>query len=147
MSEPNTQIVKKQAKKCFFEYTKDNFPMYTIWLKDFFYIHHKIYEFIGDNLENFYKILDDKFFDWLNYSKNSSKFMFEIKRKFMTIAYEIMFERCNKSEDNNEIDDYPDPEPSYNLMEERQFIQVCNDIDIEIPDYDDNYYLSFFNKN
>jgi hypothetical protein len=84
MSEPNTQIVKKQAKKCFFEYTKENFSMYTIWLKDFFYIHHKIYEFIGDNLENFYK-----FFDWLNYSK----FMFEIKRKFMTIAYEIMFER------------------------------------------------------
>ena len=112
--------------------------MYTIWLKDFFIIHHKIYEFIGDNLENFYK-----FFDWLNYSK----FMFEIKRKFMTIAYEIMFERCNKSEDDNEIDYYPDPEPSYNLMEERQFIQVCNDIDIEIPDYDDNYYLSFFNKN
>jgi hypothetical protein len=32
-------------------------------------------------------------------------------------------------------------------MEERQFIQVCNDSDIEIPDYDDNYYLSFFNKN
>lgn len=76
MSEPNTQIVKKQAKKCFLEYTKENFPMYTIWLKDFFIIHHKIYEFIGDNLENFYK-----FFDWLNYSK------------FMTIAYEIMFER------------------------------------------------------
>jgi hypothetical protein len=130
MSETNTQIVKKQAKKCFLEYTKENFPMYTIWLKDFFIIHHKIYEFIGDNLENFYK-----FFDWLNYSK------------FMTIAYEIMFERCNKSEDDNEIDYYPDPEPSYNLMEERQFIQVCNDIDIEIPDYDDNYYLSFFNKN
>ena len=119
--------------------------MYTIWLKDFFIIHHKIYEFIGDNLENFYKILDDKFFDWLNYSKNSSKFMFEIKRKFMTIAYEIMFERCNKREDDNEIDDYPDPEPCYNLMEERQVLQE-HVSDNESSNYDNEFYLSFFCK-
>ncbi len=49
-------VSSKKAKKCSFYFTKDSFSMYDVWLKDFFFIHNTIYEFIGDNLENFYKI-------------------------------------------------------------------------------------------
>jgi hypothetical protein len=94
----SVQSIKKPLKKCRFYFTKDTFSMYDTWIKDFFIVHNRIYEFIGDNLENFFKMFNDKFFSWLNDPKNSSKFMFEIRKEFMAIAdevliYEIMIER------------------------------------------------------
>jgi len=158
---------RKKAKKCSFYFTKDTFSMYDTWMKDFFMIHRNIFELIGDNLENFYKVLETKFFDWLNYPKNSSKFMFEIKKEFMEMAdevllYEIMVNRFKKSENqfiipivqensisdsesDIDIDSYsdPEPEPYYNIFDEPNNLNE-NLSDVEVSNYDDEYYLSFF---
>jgi hypothetical protein len=159
---------KRPAKKRLL--SKDNFSMYAIWIKDFFMIHHTIYQYIGDSLENFYNILDDRFFMWLNQPKNNSKFMFEIKREFMDMAddiliREIMVKKLKnpilldlnenleerhipqaniaESESDYEIDYFSDPEPCYDLMEERHIPdEVISEI--EISTYDENYYSSFF---
>ena len=160
---------RKKAKKCSFHFTKESFSMYDAWIKDFFMVHHIVFESISNNLENFNKALETKFFDWLNQPKNYSKFMFEIKKEFMAIAdeallYEIMVERFKKSENqfvisiseedsksinesDNEIDSYWDPEPCYNLMEERQEIHQEYTSEIENSNYDDDFYMSFFVKN
>jgi hypothetical protein len=157
---------KKRLLSC--KYTKDTFPMYAIWIKDFFIIHHTIYEYIGDSLEIFYNILDEKFFEWLNQPKNYSKFMFEIKKIFMDMAddiliHEIMLKKLknpflielepeerhitqayiSESEYDYDIEYFSDPEPYYNLMEENHIPDEIISED-DVPNYDDNYYLSFF---
>ena len=160
---------RKKTKKCSFHFTKETFSMYDTWMKDFFMIHRNIFELIGENLENFYKVLETKFFDWFNQPKNYSKFMFQVKKEFMEMAdevllYEIMVERFKKSENkfvipifqeedsksidvsDIEIDSYSDTNPCYNLMEERHDIQEQLS-DIESSNYDDEFYLSFFVKN
>ncbi len=50
-----------------------------------------------------------------------------------------VFEKNSDSESDVEIDSYPDPEPCYNLMEERQVLQEHVN--------DNEFYLSFFVKN
>jgi hypothetical protein len=156
---------RKKAKKCSFYFTKDTFSMYDIWMKDFFMIHYIVFELIGDNLENFYKVLETKFFDWLNQPKNYSKFMFEIKKEFMAMAdeallYEIMVERFKNSENrflipvlredsesmsesdsDADIDLYsdPEPEPYSNIFDEPKNLNE-NLSDVEVSEY----YLSFF---
>jgi len=153
---------RKKAKKCSFYFTKDTFSMYDTWMKDFFMIHRNIFELIGDNLENFYKVLETKFFDWFNQPKNYSKFMFQIKKEFMEMAdevllYEIMVNRFKKSENqfiipivfdsesDIDIDSYsdPEPEPYYNIFDEPNNLNE-NLSDVEVSNYDDEYYLSFF---
>lgn len=156
---------KRPAKKRLLSYTKGTFQMYDVWIREFFMIHHTIHAYIGDSLENFYKILDEKFFEWFNQPKNYSKFMFEIKKKFMDMAdevllFEIMVKKIKNPilidlsvseerhmphvniseeiESDYDIDDFSDPEPSYNLMEE------CHVPDIESSTCDENYYSSFF---
>jgi hypothetical protein len=124
---------KKPEKKRLLSYTKETFPMYAIWIKEFLIIHRTIYE-------NFYNILHDKFFEWLNQPKNYSKFMFEIRKEFMEIAdevllLEIIIERFKKSENifvipvlqessesesDFEIDSCQDLDPFNNLIEERR---------------------------
>ena len=162
----SSQIYEKPAKKRLLSYSKDTFPMYTIWFKDFFTIHHQIFEFIGENLENYYKKFDELFFEWLNKPKNRSKFMFEIKKEFMAIAdeillQEIMIEQYKKTvscfiigplqkylefvaEDESpidcNIDNFPDTNPCYELLREEQIIQEYD----EESNSNDNYYLSFF---
>lgn len=144
-------LEKRTSKKCTLLYSNETFPMYDIWLKKFLSIYQ-----IGNNLEKFYKILYEKFFEWLNQPKNSSKFMFEIKKEFMSMAdevllFEIIFDRLKKkenhfiipvfqkeSESDVEIDSYPDQEPFYNLIEESQVSQeyiIDSDSDIEIDSY------------
>jgi hypothetical protein len=147
---------KKRLLSC--KYTKDTFFMYEIWIKDFFIIHHTIYEYIGDSLENFYNILDEKFFEWLNQPKNYSKFMYEIKKNFMAIAddiliREIMVKKLKnpflielehpESENDYDIDYFSDSDPCYNLMEENHIPDEIISED-DVPNYDDNYYSSFF---
>ena len=143
--------------------------MYAIWIKDFFIIHHTIYEYIGDSLENFYNILDEKFFEWLNQPKNYSKFMFEIKKNFMAIADDILIREImikklknpflielnridyssvpelyiSESKYDYDIDYFSDSEPCYNLMEENHIPDEIISED-DVPNYDDKYYSSFF---
>jgi hypothetical protein len=178
---------KKRLLSC--KYTKETFPMYAIWIKDFFIIHHMIYEYIGDSLEFFYNILDEKFFTWLNQHKNYLKFMFEIKKIFMDIADDVLIreimvkklknpilielepkerhipqtyigeiennyllepeerhiphEYISESDYDYDIEYFSDPEPCYNLMEENNIPDEIISED-DVPNYDDNYYLSFF---
>ena len=158
---------RKKAKICSFHFKKESFSMYAIWIRDFFMVHHIVFESIGNNLENFHKVLETKFFNWLNQPKNYSKFMFEIKKEFMAIAdevllYEIMVERFknsenqfvipvlredsesmseseSESESDADIDLYSDPEPCYNIFDEPQNLDE-NSSDVEVSEY----YLSFF---
>jgi len=162
----SNQTSEKSPKKRSISFCKNTFPMYAIWFNDFFKKHNKTFEFISENLENYHKKFDCVFFDWLNQPKNQSKFMFEIKKKFMAIAedillQEILIEQYRKTqysfvvgplqkylefiaEDDspieNDINDYPDNNPSYELFEEQPMIQNHNEEII----VDDNYYLSFF---
>lgn len=168
MSKSNSGRIIGISKKNAVLYTKENFSNYSLWFNEFFMIHHKIYNCIGENLENFYRNFDNKFFDWFNQPKNLSKFMFEVKKVFMEMAdeillQEIMIERLKNSENrfvipvfqedsrsinesDAEIDSYPDPNPCYNLMEAHNDIQEQLS-DIESSNYDDEFYLSFFVKN
>ena len=160
--------IEKPAKKFSLSYSRDNFPMYTIWFKDFFNIHYQIFAFISENIEDYYKIFDEIFFKWLNQPKNKSKFMFQIKKEFIAIAdevilYKLMLEQRQKTEycfiigpfqkylefvadDDSPIDIdinmYPDTDPNYGLFDEQSIIQ---DYIEEQPIIQDNkYYLSFF---
>jgi hypothetical protein len=160
------QTSEKKTKKHLLLYSKDNFPMYDVWFKDFFKIHNQIFEFIGENLENFYKKFDEIFFEWFNQHKNQSKFMFEVKKEFMYIADEVLLyeisdyqqkktEYCfvigpfqkylefmanDDSPIQDDIDMYPDINPDYSLLENHPIIQD----NTEENDFDDKYYLSFF---
>jgi hypothetical protein len=147
-------------------YNKDNFQMYPIWFNDFFNIHHQTFEFIKENMENYYKKFDKIFFDWLNQPKNRSKFMFEIKKEFIAIADEVLLEEIlieqyrktdccfiigplqkylefvvnDESRIDIDIDMFPEIEPNYSLLEEQTITQNY----IEDTNIDDKYYLSFF---
>ena len=162
----SNQNSEKPAKKRLLSYSKETFPMYTIWFNEFFNVHQQIFEFIGENIENYYKKFDEIFFDWLNQLKNRSKFMFEIKKEFMAIAdevllEEILIEQYRKTEycfvigplqkylefianDDSridiDIDMFPEIYPDYQLFEEQPIIQTY----IEDINIDNKYYLSFF---
>jgi hypothetical protein len=163
----SNQIFEKPAKKRSLSYSKDTFPMYSIWFNDFFKIHNKTFAFISENLDNYQKKFDLIFFEWLNQPKNQSKFMFQIKKEFMAIAdevllQEILIEQYRKTQycfvigpfqkylefvENDDsrididIDMYPENEPNYSLLEKQPNIQDYNE-EINI---DDDDYLSFFN--
>ena len=162
----SNQTSEKSPKKRSLSYSRNTFPMYNIWLNDFQNIHQKTFTFISQNLDNYQKKFDDVFFYWLNKPKNGSKFLFQIKKKFMSIAedillQEILIEQYRKTQNyfiigpfqkylefiaeddspiENDINDYPDNNPSYELFDEQPMIQNHNEEII----VDDNYYLSFF---
>jgi len=167
-SRENPELTEKSEKKPLLLYSKENFQMYTIWLKYFINSNKLIFDSIGKNLEDYYQKLDKKFFEWLNQPKNNSKFMFEIKKEFLEIAnetllYKIMIEQRKRTEycfvigpfqkyleiianeDSDididiDIDFYPDIEPNYHLIEE-YIEEIEEDIDYIL---DDEYYSSFF---
>ena len=159
------RVIGITFKKSALPYTKETFPMYAIWIKEFFMIHRTIYEYIGDSLEFFHNILYDKFFTWFNQPKNYSKFMFEVKRIFMDMAddvliREIMVKKLKNSvlidlsvpeeryipqtniteEIERDIDDLSEPEESNatqaNISESESESEGSN--------CDDSYYSSFF---
>ena len=161
MSELPNRSVKK--KSLIYKFTKKKFANYAIWFEEFFIIHHRNIESISDNLDNYYKMFDDKFFSWLNQPKNYLKFMFEIKNEFMAIAYEVLIyeimilrfkkpenyfiipvlQESSENESHEEIDSYPDHNPCYNLMEENQVPQEYTS-DNESTVHDDNMISAFF---
>jgi hypothetical protein len=161
----SNQPSEKPIKKRLLSYSEDNFPMYAIWFKEFFKIHNQTYEFISKNLENYYKKFNEIFFEWLNYPKNRSKFMFEIKKEFMIIADKVLLDEIMDyqlkisqhifvigpfqkylefiADDDSPIDgdidmfsdSDPDIEPDYSLLD-NSYVEECI--------IDDDYYLSFF---
>jgi hypothetical protein len=163
----SNQISENPSKKSSLSYSKDTFSMYSIWFKDFFKIHNQTFTFISENLENYQKKFDKIFFEWLNQPKNMSKFMYEIKKEFIAIAeevllQEIMIEQYKKTEFffidgllqrylefvadddsriEDDIDNYPDTNPDYSLLEKQPIIEKNY---IEECIVDDNYYSSFF---
>jgi len=83
-----------KGKKTF---SKENFPLRNESLKEFLKMHQFLGVFLGERMETFFQKLDEKFFQWLNYQKNSEKMMYEIKKEFMIIADALLlFEVMNE---------------------------------------------------
>ena len=80
----------KKSRKYFLQYNKDNFLMYSVWVKEFDNTHKILLNYLGEDIQNYYKRIDKDFFDWLNECKNKSKFMFEIKKEFIAIADDVL---------------------------------------------------------
>lgn len=78
-------------------YSSAIFPLFTIFRNDFMKRHSDVEGFLGENpLQNFHQLLEEKFFEWLNYRQNSQKMVYEIKREFMSIAEAVLlFELAN----------------------------------------------------
>jgi hypothetical protein len=73
-------------------YSASDFPWFFIFLNEFMMRHHGLDGFLGEqSMQNFHQLLDAKFFEWLNYRKNSDKKIYEIKREFMSIAEAVLF--------------------------------------------------------
>jgi hypothetical protein len=76
--------------------TPANFPLYTMFCEEFMKMHFGVETFLGDAIQNFHELLKMKFFEWLNFRKNSQKMVYEIKREFMCIADAVLlFELAN----------------------------------------------------
>ena len=96
-SASQTPPTKEKKRK---NYSADNFPLTQIFLREFLKKHPKISEFLEEGeMQNFYKLLNNHFFKWLNYRNNSQKMVYEIKREFMSIAEAVLlFEVTNKQQ-------------------------------------------------
>ena len=79
-------------------YSNDNFPLKQIFLKDYLQKHPRISDFLGEQgMQNFYTLLNERFFEWINIRQNSRKMVYEIKREFMRIAEAVLlFEVTNE---------------------------------------------------
>jgi hypothetical protein len=82
-------------------YSPDNFPLKQSFFKEFMQRHSGIQEFLGEGIiQNFYQMVDQKFFIWLNYRKNSEKMVYEIKREFMCIAEAVLLQEVTNQQRN-----------------------------------------------
>jgi hypothetical protein len=81
---------KKKPRKYFHQYNKDNFPMYNIWIIEFNNTHTMVLGYLEENRQDYYQILEKKFFNWLNEDRNILKFMFEIKKEFIAISEDVL---------------------------------------------------------
>lgn len=81
-------------------YSADNCPLTQIFLGEFLKKHPKISDFLEEGeMQNFYKLLNKRFFEWINLRQNSKKMVYEIKREFMSIAEAVLlFEVTNKQQ-------------------------------------------------
>ena len=89
-SRENIDSNKKKSRKYIQQYNKDNFSMYNIWIIEFNDTHKMVLEYLEESIQNYYQILERKFFDWLNEDRNKFKFMFEIKKEFMAVAEDVL---------------------------------------------------------
>ena len=89
---------EKDKEKIYSVYSDDNFPLKQLFLKDYLQKHPKISDFLGEQgMQNFYTLLNEQFFEWLNLRQNSRKMVYEIKREFMSIAEAVLlFEVTNE---------------------------------------------------
>lgn len=72
-------------------YSADNFPLKQRFLREFLQKHPQISDFLGEEeMQNFHKLLDVLFFNWINHRQNSQKMVYEIKREFMSIAEVVL---------------------------------------------------------
>ena len=96
-SESQTPPTKEKEKNII--YSADNFPNKWGFFKEYMEKHPRISEFIGEEgMRNFHKLLDELFFQWLNYRQNSQKIVYEIKHKFMCIAEAVLFLEVTKEQ-------------------------------------------------
>jgi hypothetical protein len=80
-------------------YSADNFPSKQRFLIEFLQKHPKISEFLDEGeIQNFHKLLDELFFNWLNHRQNSQKIVYEIKREFMSIAEAVLLFEVTKKQ-------------------------------------------------
>jgi hypothetical protein len=81
---------KKKSRKYIQQYNKDNFCMYNIWIIEFNDTHKIVLGYLEENNQDYYQILEKKFFNWLNEDRNILKFMFEIKKEFIAISEDVL---------------------------------------------------------
>jgi hypothetical protein len=67
-----------------------NFLLFVVYCNEFMQMHPGVESFLGEQMKNFKDLLETKFFEWLNYRKNSQKILYEIKREFMCIADAVL---------------------------------------------------------
>lgn len=85
-STPPTREIGKKI------YSAENFPWFYVFLNSFMMNHTDSEAFLGENpMQNFRQILEEKFFEWLNFRQNSQKNDYVIKKIFMTIAEAVLF--------------------------------------------------------
>lgn len=91
-----TPPTKGKEKKI---YSPDNFPMKQVFIKEYLQNHTKIIGFLGEEkMQSFYTLLNERFFEWLNYHQNSEKMVYEIKREFMRIAEAVLILEVTKEQ-------------------------------------------------
>jgi hypothetical protein len=95
-STPESQTPPTKKKKKI--YSADNFPLKQGFLIEYLQKHPNICVFLNEEeMQNFHKLLDELFFNWLNHRQNSKKILYEIRREFMSIAEAVLlFEVTNK---------------------------------------------------
>ena len=71
-------------------FSAQNFLLFVVYCNEFMQMHPGVESFLGEQMKNFKDLLETKFFEWLNYRKNSQKILYEIKREFMCIADAVL---------------------------------------------------------
>jgi len=95
-SASQTPPTKEKEKKF---YSAGNFPMFQVFIKEYLRNHNKIIEFLGEEkMQSFYTLLNEHFFNWLNYRQNSQKMVYVIKREFMSIAESVLLLEVTKEQ-------------------------------------------------
>ena len=96
-STPESQTPPTKEKEKI--YSADNFPSKQRFLIEFLQKHPKISVFLDEGeIQNFHKLLDELFFNWLNHRQNSQKIVYEIKREFMSIAEAVLLFEVTKKQ-------------------------------------------------
>jgi hypothetical protein len=84
-SSSDTPPTKKKT-----HFTPINFPLFVLLLSEFMKMHSGVENFLGEQMQEFRQLLETKFFEWLNYRKNSEKMVYEIRIVFMCIADAVL---------------------------------------------------------
>jgi hypothetical protein len=140
---------KKKPRKYFHQYNKDNFPMYNIWIIEFNNTHKMILGYLEEGIIDYYNIFEKNFFDWLDEDRNKFKFMFDIKKEFMSIAEDVLLHVLLKNQ-LKKTENYFVIGPFQEYLEfvSREDTDITldlydnDDIDIDsYPDIEPNYHL------
>jgi len=72
-------------------YSAENFPLFIILINIFMSRHPGVEDILGEGpMQNFRKLLEKMFFEWINHRHNAQKWVFEIRREFMSIAEAVL---------------------------------------------------------
>ena len=140
---------KKKSRKYIKQYNKDNFSMYYTWLIEFNNTHKIVLDYLEENIQEYYHILEKKFFNWLDEDRNKLKFMFEIKKEFLAIAEDVLLHvllknQLKKTENCFVIGPFQEYLEFISREDSDITLDLYDDKDIDIdshPDIEPSYHL------